>query len=164
MKMHPTTPPLKASLIVVSDRIANGIKPDHAADKGVKLLEAAQIQVVHREIVREDEAAFTIALEARLQSGDDIIITLGGTGTRRGNVVPEVTARHIAARLHGLETQVLLKGLESSPKAGLCRGVIGVSQYGHPTTLVINSAGSRGAVGDTLGVVLPLVDDIVREC
>src|SRR5699024_6327810 len=92
MKMHPTTPPLKASLIVVSDRIANGIKPDHAADKGVKLLEAAQIQVVHREIVREDEAAFTFSLEVGMQSVDDIIITLCLTGTRRGIVVPDVTA------------------------------------------------------------------------
>src|SRR5699024_8822724 len=112
MKMHPTTPPLKASLIVVSDRIANGIKPDHAADKGVKLLEAAQMQVVHREIVGEDEDAFTIVLEARLPSGDDIIITLGGTGTRVGSGGAEVTAGHTAARLRGLETHVLFNGFQ----------------------------------------------------
>src|SRR5699024_12400465 len=84
MKMHPTTPPLKASLIVVSDRIANGIKPDHAADKAVKLLEAAQIHVVYREIVREHEDAFTIVLKAHLKCSEDIMITLGGTGRRRG--------------------------------------------------------------------------------
>ena len=57
-----------------------------------------------------------------------------------------------------------MKGLDSSPKAGLSRGIIGVTKYGHPTTLIINSAGSRGAVADTLSVVLPLVGDIFREC
>ena len=162
--MYHTLKPLKAALIVVSDRIFTGIKPDHAADLAADTLNSVGIEVVHREIVREEEAAFTIALQSRLQAGDDIIVTLGGTGTRIGNVVPEVTGRQICARLHGLETQVLLKGLESSPKAGLSRGVIGVTKYGHPTTLIVNSAGSRGAVTDTLSVVLPRVDDILREC
>ncbi|AHI20300.1 hypothetical protein CCASEI_08685 [Corynebacterium casei LMG S-19264] len=38
------------------------------------------------------------------------------------------------------------------------------SLFGHPTQLIINSAGSRGAVRDTLEVVLPLIGDIFREC
>ena len=79
-------------------------------------------------------------------------------------MVPEVTMQKLAARLNGLESQVLLEGLQSSPKAGLCRGVIGVTQFGHPTQLIINSAGSRGAVRDTLKVVLPLIGDIFSEC
>ena len=162
--MYHTLKPLKAVLIVVSDRIFTGIKPDHAADLAADTLNSVGIEVVHREIVREEEADFTLALQARLQECDDIILTLGGTGTRAGNVVPEVTGRQICARLHGLETQVLMKGLDSSPKAGLSRGIIGVTKYGHPTTLIINSAGSRGAVADTLSVVLPLVGDIFREC
>nr|WP_279192447.1 molybdopterin-binding protein [Corynebacterium stationis] len=162
--MYPTTTPLKAAVIVVSDRISSGLKPDHAADSAVEMLQGADVEISHREIVREEEAAFTIALQSRLQAGDDIIVTLGGTGTRIGNVVPEVTGRQICARLLGLETQVLLKGLESSPQAGLSRGIIGVTKYGHPTTLIVNSAGSRGAVTDTLSVVLPRVDDILREC
>ena len=162
--MYPSAVPLKAAVIVVSNRIAEGIKADHAAEVAVATLRNAGIEVVHRAIVREEEASIVNMLDARLEQKDDIILTVGGTGTRPGNVVPEVTGQRIAARLHGLETQVLSKGLESSAKAGLCRGVIGVTQFGHPTTLIINSAGSRGAVTDTLNVVLPLAPDILREC
>ncbi|MFH0411823.1 molybdopterin-binding protein [Corynebacterium sp. L4756] len=165
--MSPTTSPPTAALIVVSDRIVDGTKENCAADTAAKLLSEANIALIHREVVREEECAITSALDTQLDQGSvgaDIIITLGGTGTRLGNVVPEVTEQRIAARLHGLETQVLLKGLQSSPKAGLCRGIIGVTHFGHPTKLIINSAGSRGAVSDTLDVVLPLISDIFREC
>lgn len=175
--MSPTTTPPTAALIVVSNRIVDGVKPDRAADTAADLLADAGVYLIHREVIREEEPAIVHALDSQLNTSDtteiatssrskkvDIIITLGGTGTRPGNVVPEVTMQRTAARLYGLETQVLLKGLQSSPKAGLCRGVIGVTQFGHPTQLIINSAGSRGAVRDTLEVVLPLIGDIVREC
>lgn len=175
--MSPTTTPPTAALIVVSNRIADGIKPDHAADTAATLLAGAGISLIHHEVIREEESAIVHALDSQLHTFNetrrggnvgankaDIVITLGGTGTRPGNVVPEVTMQKIAARLHGLETQVLLKGLQSSLKAGLCRGLIGVTQFGHPTQLIINSAGSRGAVRDTLEVVLPLIGDIFREC
>jgi len=89
--MYPTTTPLKAAVIVVSDRISSGLKPDSAADSAVEMLQGADVEISRREIVREEEAAFTIALQSWLQAGDDIIVTLGGTGTRIGNVVPEVT-------------------------------------------------------------------------
>lgn len=175
--MFPTTTPPTAALIVVSNRIVDESKPDHAADTAADLLADADVCLIHREIIREEKSAIVHALDSQLNTPEitesymssgtkkaDIIITLGGTGTRPGNVVPEVTMGKIAARLHGLETQVLLKGLQSSPKAGLCRGLIGVTQFGHPTQLIINSAGSRGAVRDTLEVVLPLIGDIFREC
>ncbi|MGP5615509.1 molybdopterin-binding protein [Corynebacterium casei] len=175
--MSPTVTPPTAALIVVSNRIVDGSKPDHAADTVAALLADAGISLIYREVIREEESAIVHALGSQLHTPNrtgsvrnagtnnaDIIITLGGTGTRPGNVVPEVTMQRIAARLHGLETQVLLKGLQSSPKAGLCRGVIGVTQFGQPTQLIINSAGSRGAVRDTLEVVLPLIGDIFREC
>lgn len=172
MKMSPRTTPPTAALIVVSNRIVDGFKPDHAADTAATLLEQAGIALIHREVIREEESDIVHALDSQLNKfgaaegakNADIIITLGGTGTRPGNVVPEVTMQKLAARLNGLETQVLLKGLQSSPKAGLCRGVIGVTQFGQPTKLIINSAGSRGAVRDTLEVVLPLIGDIFREC
>lgn len=103
------------------------------------------------------------ALKTALRAGSDVIVIIGGTGLGRTNFTPEVTEKYISARLHGLETQVLLRGLESSAKAGLSRGIIGMTEHGGGS-LVVNTASSVGAVEDTLGVVLPLLPDIFRSC
>ena len=86
----------------------------------------------------------------------------GGTGNGATNLTPEVTERYIKARLYGLETQVLLRGLESSPKAGLSRGIIGMTEHGGGS-LIINCASSTGAVADALGIIAPLLDDVFRS-
>lgn len=103
------------------------------------------------------------AVQSALADGCEIIIVIGGTGIGSTNFTPEVTEKYLSARLHGLETQVLLRGLQSSPKAGLSRGIIGMTEHGGGS-LIINCASSSGAVTDTLSVVFPLLPDIFRDC
>ncbi|MGV0325455.1 molybdopterin-binding protein [Corynebacterium confusum] len=102
------------------------------------------------------------ALSQVIEAGTDVVLVIGATGISRDNDTPEVTEEFIAARMWGLENQVLLEGLKNSPRAGLCRGIIGVTSC-PPGTLLVNSASSVGAVEDTLAVVLPLLKDIFRE-
>src|SRR5690625_7195615 len=108
--MYPTTTPLKAAVIVVSDRISSGLKPDHAADSAVEMFQGADVEISHREIVREEEAAFSIALQSRLQAGDDIIVTLGGAGRRGRKGVADGTGRPLCAGRHVPDTQDVRKG------------------------------------------------------
>lgn len=155
-------PQRKAQIIVSSDRILAGEKPNRAGEKAVEILRAYDIDVVTPSIVPEGYTPVDDALRAAVDAGADIVVVIGGTGIGATNLSPEVTERYIKARLYGLETQVLLRGLESSPKAGLSRGIIGMTDHGGGS-LIINCASSTGAVADALGVIAPLLADVFRS-
>ncbi|MDO5031950.1 molybdopterin-binding protein [Corynebacterium sp.] len=154
--------PWTTSIIVASDRVRRGERDNAAGLRAQEMLEAANCAVDSLQVVAEEEGAIDRALRAALTAGHRVVVIIGATGVHEGNFTPEVSARYVRLRLHGLETQVLMEGLKNSPKAGLCRGIIGLDRHGG--TLIINSASSRGAVEDTLGVVLPLLPDILGSC
>lgn len=156
--MTPTT----AAIIVTADRILSGEKPNTAGELAASLMVDAGFEVGSHVVIAEGYARVAEALRAEVRAGTHVIVVIGGTGVGTTNYTPEVTGEFVTARLTGLETQVLLKGLESSHKAGLSRGIIGMTDRGGGS-LIINTASSRGAVADTLGVVLPLVGDIFRD-
>ena len=147
-------------IILSSDRVLAGEKPNQAGERAREIFESHSMTV--RGYSR-GAGPVEAALQKALEMGSDIIVIIGGTGLGRTNYTPEVTQKYVAARLYGLETQVLLRGLESSPKAGLSRGIIGMTEHGSGS-LLINTASSTGAVEDTLGVVCPLLPDIFRSC
>ncbi|MER0081798.1 molybdopterin-binding protein [Corynebacterium sp. KPL2861] len=152
----------KAQIIVSSDRILSGEKPNRAGEKAVEILRTHDIDVAPPSIVPEGYTPVDDALRTALDTGTDIVVVIGGTGIGATNLTPEVTERYIKARLYGLETQVLLCGLGSSPKAGLSRGIIGMTDHGGGS-LIINCASSTGAVADALGVIAPLLADVFRS-
>ena len=152
----------KAQIIVSSDRILAGEKPNRAGEKAAEILRAHDIDVAPPNIVPEGLKPVDDALRTAVDTGTDIVVVVGGTGIGATNLTPEVTERYIKARLYGLETQVLLRGLESSPKAGLSRGIIGMTEHGGGS-LIINCASSTGAVADALGVIAPLLADVFRS-
>lgn len=152
----------KAQIIVSSDRILAGEKPNRAGEKAAEILRAHDIDVAPPNIVPEGLKLVDDALRTAVDTGTDIVVVIGGTGIGATNLTPEVTERYIKARLYGLETQVLLRGLESSPKAGLSRGIIGMTEHGGGS-LIINCASSTGAVADALGVIAPLLADVFRS-
>lgn len=153
-----------ATVIVTSDRVLSGDKLNRAGETAVALLADAGLtpENIILTVIGEGPELVRPALAAALEQNRDIVVIIGGTGVGETNHTPEVSAEFIEMRLTGLETQVLLAGLASSPKAGLSRGIIGLTARTNPT-LIVNTPGSRGGVGDVLGVVLPLLPDIYRE-
>ncbi|QPK79986.1 molybdopterin biosynthesis protein MoeB [Corynebacterium lizhenjunii] len=151
-----------AAVIICSDRILAKQKPDTVSSIAAEALHAAGCRVAPAQLVAEDYAQIDAALSGALAAGHRVIMLIGGTGVRAGNWTPEVTQKYVQLRLHGLETQVLLAGLEHSAKAGLSRGIIGMTS--HEGTLIITSASSAGAVRDVLGVVTPLLPSLLGHC
>lgn len=153
-----------AAIIVTSDRVLSGEKLNRAGETAAALLVDAGLspESITLTVIGEGPDLVRPSLAAAVAAGRDIVVIIGGTGVGETNHTPEVSAEFIELRLTGLETQVLLAGLASSPKAGLSRGIIGLSARTNPT-LIINTPGSRGGVADVLGVVLPLLPDIFRE-
>lgn len=152
-----------AAIIVSSDRILTKGKTNKSSEIAQDFIKNYGLQLHDSTVVTEGYTPVDDAIKTALAADCEIIIVIGGTGIGATNFTPEVTEKYVNARLHGLETQVLLRGLESSPKAGLSRGIIGMTEHGGGS-LIINCASSSGAVKDTLSVVFPLLPDIFWGC
>jgi molybdenum cofactor synthesis domain-containing protein len=82
-----------------------------------------------------------------------MVLTTGGTGFGRRDVTPEATASILEREAPGLVHVMLVKGLESTPLAGLTRaraGTIGGS-------LVVNLPGSPKGATESLAAIIDLL-------
>ncbi|WP_448853502.1 MogA/MoaB family molybdenum cofactor biosynthesis protein [Corynebacterium frankenforstense] len=159
--MTPT--PLTAAVIVVSDRVAAGERADKSGPAIRETLDAAGLDVGETVVVAEGADAVGAALDAELVRGTRVIFTTGGTGITAHNLTPEVTADRLAVELPGVATQILLRGLESSPKSGLSRGRVGLTARTPGASLIVNAPGSSGGARDAAEVVTPLIPSIFRQ-
>ena len=153
---------LTGAVIVVSDRIVDGLREDKAGPVARRLLADAGVEA---EVVTVGEGLEEVsrALADARSRGRRVIVTVGGTGLGPRNQTPEATAPLLEVRLDGLVTQVLIQGLASTGQAGLSRALIGLTGRGPGDALIINSPGSAGGVSDTLGVVCPLLPNIFER-
>lgn len=153
---------LTGTVIVVSDRIVDGLREDKAGPVARRLLAGAGVEA---EVVTVGEGLEEVsrALADARSRGRRVIVTVGGTGLGPRNQTPEATAPLLEVRLDGLVTQVLIQGLASTGQAGLSRALIGLTGRGPGDALIINSPGSAGGVGDTLSVVCPLLPNIFER-
>lgn len=152
-----------ARVIVVSDRVCSGARTDAAGPAAKSMLLQAGIETDGPVIIPEGKDAIAAELDRALADQVRIVVTIGGTGHGERNLTPEETAARLAVRLTGIETQILIEGLKSTTRAGLSRGLVGLTERGDRGTLIVNSAGSVGAVRDSLGIVVPLIDAIFEK-
>lgn len=144
------------AVIVYDDRIKSGERPDKFSSR----ISDYPFNAASYEVIEENEDQFRTALAEALGSEARLILTLGGTGLRVTNRVPDVTREFISKELTGLETQILLVGLENTSRAGLTRAVIGTTDTGK---LIVNCPSSSGGIKDTLSVVVPLLEPIFNQ-
>lgn len=147
---------MKALVLTVSDRVSRGEREDISGAAGAQLLTAAGWTVANA-VVSDEIDAVRDALCAGVADGNDIILTTGGTGLTPRDITPEATAAVIERPAPGLADLVRRAG--SVPTAALSRGVAGVVGR----TLVINLAGSPGAVREGIDVLLPLLPHAVDQ-
>lgn len=154
------TTDLSGAVIVTSDRILSGERRDTAGPVARDLLAAVGVPagIV---VVEEGVQPVSRALADARAAAHRVIVTVGGTGLGPRNQTPEATAPLLEVRLDALVTQVLIQGLASTPQAGLSRALIGLTGRGPEDALIINAPGSTSGVRDTLGVVCPLLPDIL---
>jgi molybdenum cofactor synthesis domain-containing protein len=147
-----------ATVVTVSDRSAAGQREDRSGPLAASLLHeagwAAEVVVVPDERERIAEAILAAA-----QRGDDLVVTTGGTGLAPRDVTPEATAPLLGRTLPGLAERIRAVGAEKLPHAMLSRGLAGVVGR----TLVVNLAGSPGAVTDGVPVILTVASHVADQ-
>ena len=169
--MAPKNPPantpsnerLTAAIIVISDRAYSGERPDAAGPAAAQLFESHNVDVRESVVIPENKEAITNALTSAQEQGHDIILTAGGTGLKPNNVTPEVTRPFIDTELPALAMHIFCEGVKNSSRAGLTRGLVGVTSRDETAALIINAPGSVGGVTDTITVIGPLLPSIFEQ-
>ena len=153
--------PLRAAVIVASNRAADGVYADETGPLIVEALRAWGFDVGQPVVVHDGDPV-GVALGEALATGVSAVLTTGGTGINPTDRTPEATRPHLDRELPGVAEALRAEGVAKGvPTAVLSRGLAGVAG----TAIVVNLPGSRGGVKDGLAVlasVLPHAVDQLR--
>ncbi|MDO5719720.1 MAG: molybdopterin-binding protein [Actinomycetaceae bacterium] len=163
-KLTPLEVDVPGAVITVSTRCANGEREDKSGPVAVSELAKWRILSPDPMVVPGEVDVVRAAIAEAIAGGARFILTTGGTGVTREDVVPEACEALIAQRLWNIETQILLRGLENTPLAGLSRAMVGIVREDSERGVVLaNAPGSRGGVKDTVAVVAPLFPNLLEQ-
>ncbi|SEB88347.1 molybdenum cofactor synthesis domain-containing protein [Paramicrobacterium humi] len=148
----------QAAVITVSDRAAAGTYADASGPLAAELLGAAG-WTTSVTVVPDEQDAIAGGIRSAIDAGARLVVTTGGTGIGARDVTPEATAPLLRLRLPGIAEQIRRVGAEKLPQALLSRGIAGICG----DALIVNLAGSPGAVRDGIPVVLGVAAHVVAQ-
>jgi molybdopterin adenylyltransferase len=151
---------IKVSILVVSSKIAQGREEDKGKKPLTDLVESIPATLLSYEVAPDVASAVRERLVALSDTGDaDVILTVGGTGVRPTDVVPEVTREVADKEIPGIGEAMRLESLKKVQTAMLSRGTAAV----RGRTLIVNLPGSPRGAKDNLNVVLPVLEHTVEK-
>lgn len=139
---------LRFGVVVSSTRAADGRRPDRTGPVIADWVNSHG-WTLERLVIVADGPPVRAAIEELVASGCSVVLTTGGTGFSPDDHTPEITADLIDRPAPGLAEAIRARGLRSTPMAALSRATAGIIG----NTLVVNLAGSLGAVRDGLEVL-----------
>jgi molybdopterin adenylyltransferase len=143
-----------AGVLTVSDSAARGNRRDESGPVIRHMLQQHGYNVLlHKTVPDEVQDVRDILIKWIDNNSLDVIITTGGTGLSPRDITPEATKSIIERDVPGIAEAVRIRGLDSTPRAMLSRGVAGVQGK----ALIINLPGSPSAVVQAMEVILPVL-------
>ncbi len=141
-----------AAVLTVSDSSARGERADRSGPATAELLRQEGFDVVHQEIVPDDQPMIESAL-VRLSEQVQLIVTTGGTGIADRDVTPEATRAVCSKLIDGIPEKMRAEGRTNTAYAILSRGVCGV----RGRTLILNLPGSPTGASESLLAVIEIL-------
>ena len=151
--------PVSAAVIVLSDTVAAGRKPDTAGKSVVETLTEAGFDPIHYQIL-PDEADQLKDLVLELTKSYACIMTVGGTGIGKRDITVDTLEPLLERKLDGLMEAARSFGQKRTPYAAMSRGVAGFIDR----SLVVTLPGSRGGASESMAAILPALVHIFDVC
>ncbi len=151
---------LRAAVVVLSDTVAAGRKPDTAGAAVRDRLAAAGFDIASYEILPDDPARIRARVEQLIAEHTDCVITVGGTGLGPRDCTVEVIEPLLTTPLPGFMEAARAFGQSRTPYAMLSRGVAGLAG----SSFVATFPGSRRGAEETLAAVLPGLIHLLDVC
>ncbi len=151
---------IQTGILTISDKGAQGLRPDQGGPKIRSLLPADLFQIQATAVVPDEIPAIVEQLVAWTdQKKLDLIFTTGGTGVSPRDITPEATGRVIEREVPGMAEAMRLEGLKHTPLSQLSRAKVGI----RGETLIVNLPGSLKAIEEMLPVLLPALPHAIEK-
>lgn len=151
---------IRVAVLVVSSKIAGGREEDKGKAALAQLVESVPAGLASYEVVPDERPAIRDRLTALCDGGTaDVVLTVGGTGVRPTDVVPEVTREVADKEIPGIGEAMRLESLKKVQTAVLARGTAAV----RGRTLIVNLPGSPRGARENLSVVLPVLEHTIEK-
>jgi molybdopterin adenylyltransferase len=150
---------LRFGILTVSDRSAQGRRPDLSGPALAELITAQGWKVERTAIVADDKILLQETLAKWADEAEvDVILTSGGTGFSPRDITPEATRLVIEREAPGLVEAMRSESLKVTPHAMLSRGLAGL----RGNVLIVNLPGSPKAAVEQLQVIVPVLPHAVE--
>ncbi|HWH04596.1 MAG TPA: MogA/MoaB family molybdenum cofactor biosynthesis protein [Gemmatimonadales bacterium] len=147
---------MRIGILTVSDLGAQGRRDDTSGDAIATWAAKRGFEVAVRSIVPDETNLIVSKLTRWSDSGEvDVVLTTGGTGLAQRDVTPDATRAAIEREAHGISEAIRARGAKGTSRAWLSRAIAGT----RGKTLIVNLAGSPGAVRDAL----PVLDELLEH-
>lgn len=143
--------PRSAAVVVLSDTVASGAKPDTAGAYVRDALIAANFDPVEYAVIADDADVLGALLRKLVSDNVAMVITVGGTGLSPRDITVDTVKPMLDVEIPGIMETARAFGQQRMPFAMLSRGVAGYAGE----TLVLTFPGSRGGASESLAATLP---------
>ena len=144
--------PVRAGVLVVSDKVSAGKAEDRAGAAVRASLETHGVEVASFDVVPDEPEQVAERLRAWADDdGLDLAFAVGGTGLGPRDRTPEAVRPILEREIPGVAEAVRAHGRQRTPYADLSRAVAG--QRG--TCLVVALAGSTRGAAESMAALLP---------
>jgi len=146
--------------LMISNKILSGQEPDACRKILEDILTNHQITLLSYEVLADEREMIVKRLQSLSQTETpSVVLTLGGTGIRPTDCVPEATREVIDKEIPGIGEAMRAESLKKVRTAMLSRGIAGIKNK----TLIINFPGSVKGIQDNGELIFPLLDHMVQK-
>lgn len=165
--MRSSTDPAEISvvLLTVSDRSSLGERQDESGPAAADALRSIGVETIRGAVIPDGREVVESALGDAVDSGADLILTLGGTGAGPRDLTPEGTRPLLDFELPGVAEGLRAAGAAKVPTAVLSRGLAGISRPdgdGH-RSVIVNLPGSTGGARDGVAYLAPVLPHLIDQ-
>lgn len=144
--------PLRAAVVVMSDAVSAGKKPDKSGALIVERLEREGLTVEDYRIIPDDIDEIRASVKrAADELRVDLLMTTGGTGFSPRDTTPEAMEGLLEREIPGIPEAMRAYGQQRTPYSMLSRGRAGIRGQ----TIILNLPGSSGGVSESLDMLFP---------